>query len=38
MPLMEASGCITIGLPIFKELMWAGVEHPLMNFGVLDPD
>ena len=35
---MEASGCITIGLAIFKELIWAGVKHPLMNFEVSDPE
>ena len=35
---MEASGCITIGLAIFKELIWVGVKHPLMNFEVSNPD
>jgi hypothetical protein len=29
---MEASGCITIDLAIFKKLTWAGVKHPLTNF------
>ena len=35
---MEASGCITIGLANFKELIWAGDKHPLMNFEVSDPN
>ena len=37
-PHMEASGCITIRLAIFKEIIWAGVKHPLLNFEVSDLD